>query len=46
LNKQGLYKFSDKLLALRQQQLNGANPNMQLLVEELLLDWQVIIQRS
>ncbi|MFT6102801.1 MAG: DNA polymerase-3 subunit delta' [Candidatus Endobugula sp.] len=46
LNKQWLYKFSDKLLALRQQQLNGANPNMQLLVEELLLDWQVIIQRS
>jgi DNA polymerase-3 subunit delta' len=45
-NKQWLCKFSDKLLALRQQQLNGANPNMQLLVEELLLDWQVIVQRS
>lgn len=46
LNKQWLYKFSDKLLLLRQQQLNGSNPNMQLLIEELLLDWQVIIQRS
>jgi DNA polymerase-3 subunit delta' len=46
LNKQWLYKFSDKLLALRQQQLRGANPNMQLLVEELILDWQVIVQRS
>ena len=45
-NKQWLCKFSDKLLALRQQQLNGANPNMQLLVEELLLDWQIIVQRS
>ena len=45
-NKQWLCRFSDKLLALRQQQLNGANPNMQLLVEELLLDWQVIVQRS
>lgn len=46
LNRQWLYKFSDKLLALRQQQLQGANPNMQLLIEELLLDWQVIVQRS
>ncbi|MGS2716550.1 DNA polymerase III subunit delta' [Eionea flava] len=46
LNQQWLYKFSDKLLALRQQQLQGANPNMQLLIEELLLDWQVIVQRS
>lgn len=45
-NKQWLCKFSDKLLALRQQQLGGANPNMQLLVEELLLDWQIIVQRS
>lgn len=46
LNKQWLFKFSDKLLLLRKQQLQGANPNMQLLVEELLLDWQVIVQRS
>jgi DNA polymerase-3 subunit delta' len=46
LNKQWLFKFSDKLLLLRQQQLRGANPNMQLLIEELLLDWQVIVQRS
>jgi DNA polymerase III subunit delta' len=46
LNKQWLFKFSDKLLLLRQQQLQGANPNMQLLLEELLLDWQLIVQRS
>lgn len=46
LNKQWLFKFSDKLVLLRKQQLQGANPNMQLLVEELLLDWQVIVQRS
>lgn len=46
LNKQWLFKFSDKLLQLRQQQLQGANPNMQLLIEELLLDWQIIVQRS
>jgi len=45
-NPQWLFKFSDKLLRLRQQQLSGSNPNMQLLCEELLLDWQVIIQRS
>ncbi len=46
VNQQWLFKFSDKLLRLRQQQLSGSNPNMQLLCEELLLDWQVIIRRS
>ena len=46
LNKQWVFKFSDKLLALRQQQLQGSNPNMQLLIEELLLDWQVIVKKS
>jgi DNA polymerase-3 subunit delta' len=46
LNKQWLFKFNDKLLLLRKQQLQGANPNMQLLMEELLLDWQAMVQRS
>jgi DNA polymerase-3 subunit delta' len=46
LNKQWLFKFNDKLLLLRKQQLQGANPNMQLLIEELLLDWQAIVQRA
>ncbi len=45
VNKQWLFKFSDKLLVLRQQYLQGSNPNMQLLIEELLLDWQAIVQR-
>lgn len=45
-NRQWLFKFNDKLLVLRQQQLQGANPNMQLLIEELLIDWQIIVQRS
>jgi len=45
-NPQWLFKFSDKLVLLRQQYLQGANPNMQLLIEELLLDWQAIIKRS
>jgi len=45
VNKQWLFKFSDKLLLLRQQYLQGSNPNMQLLIEELLLDWQAIVQR-
>ncbi len=45
-NRQWLLKFSDKLILLRQQQLQGANPNMQLLIEELFMDWHVIVQRS
>lgn len=45
-NQQWLFKFSDKLVQLRQQHLHGANPNMQLLLEELMMDWQVIVQRS
>ena len=45
-NVQWLFKFSDKLLLIRQQHLRGANPNLQLLIEELLMDWQVIVQRS
>ncbi|ODS24527.1 DNA polymerase III subunit delta' [Candidatus Endobugula sertula] len=45
-NRQWLLKFSDKLILLRQQQLQGANPNMPLLIDELLLDWQVIVGRS
>lgn len=44
LKPQWLYRFVDKLLALKQQFAQGANPNRQLLVEELLLDWYAIIR--
>lgn len=44
--QQWLFKFSDKLVRLRQQQLNGANPNMQLLIEELLMDWLAMVQKG
>lgn len=46
VNRQWLFTFSDKLLLLRKQQLQGANPNIQLLLEELLLDWQLMMQKS
>jgi DNA polymerase-3 subunit delta' len=44
LNKQWLHKFMDKLLLLKKQLLQGANPNKQLLLEELLMDWCAIIK--
>ena len=37
-----LFRFSDKLLQLKKQCLTGANFNKQLLLEELLLDWQLM----
>lgn len=46
LNKQWLHKFMDKLLLLKKQLLKGANPNKQLLLEELLMDWCAIIRSS
>ncbi len=42
MNPKWLFRFSDKLITLKQQLLRGANPNKQLLLEELLLDWQVL----
>jgi DNA polymerase-3 subunit delta' len=40
---QWLHKFMDKLFLLKKQLLKGANPNKQLLLEELLMDWCAII---
>lgn len=45
-NQLWLHKFSDKLIQIRLQENSGANPNKQLLLEELLLDWQRIVQQS
>ncbi len=46
VNRQWLFKFSDKLVVLRKQALQGANPNMQLLIEELLLDWHLLMRQA
>jgi len=45
-NQQWLFRFVDKLLLSKQQLLRGANPNKQLLLEELLLDWYAIIKTA
>ena len=45
-NQQWLFRFMDKLLQTKQQLLQGANPNRQLLLEELLLDWYAIIKTA
>lgn len=41
-----LYRFIDKLVQLKQQLLSGANPNKQLLLEELLLDWSALVRAA
>lgn len=38
-----VYKLLDRMLLLKRQLLAGANPNKQLLIEELLLDWGAVI---
>lgn len=40
-----LHRYLEKLLATKQQLLSGANPNKQLLLEELLLDWGVLLRQ-
>jgi DNA polymerase-3 subunit delta' len=46
LNTQWVFKFMDKLLLLKKQLIKGANPNKQLLLEELLMDWCAIISTN
>lgn len=40
-----LYRFWDKLVLLKRQLLSSANPNKQLLLEELLMDWQALCRQ-
>ncbi|MBR9911566.1 MAG: DNA polymerase III subunit delta' [Gammaproteobacteria bacterium] len=40
------YRFWDKLVRLKRQSLSAANPNKQLLLEELMLDWQALARQS
>jgi len=46
LRQQWLYKLLDRMLTIKRQLLAGANPNKQLLLEELLLDWSTVIKAA
>jgi|SRR5690554_452880 len=39
-----LHRFQEKLLHSKRLLLSGANPNVQLLIEELLMDWGVLLR--
>lgn len=41
-----LHRYLEKLLRVKQQWLSGANPNKQLLLEELLLDWGALLRQA
>lgn len=41
-----LFRFWDKLIRCKRQLLSSANPNKQLLLEEMLLDWEALVQRA
>jgi DNA polymerase-3 subunit delta' len=45
LNRQWLFRLMDKMTNYQRQLLHGANPNRQLLLEELIMDWYAIIRR-
>jgi len=41
-----VFRFWDKLVSVKRQLLSAANPNKQLLMEELLLDWQALTKQA
>ena len=41
-----VFRFWDKLVSVKRQLLSAANPNKQLLLEELLLDWQALTKQG
>jgi DNA polymerase-3 subunit delta' len=41
-----VFRFWDKLVVVKRQLLSMANPNKQLLLEELLLDWQALAKQG
>lgn len=41
-----LHRYIEKILLSKRQLLSGANPNKQLLLEELLLDWGALLRAS
>lgn len=46
LNVALLHRYIEKILLSKRQLLSGANPNKQLLLEELLLDWGALVRAS
>ncbi|QEY15254.1 DNA polymerase III subunit delta' [Cellvibrio sp. KY-GH-1] len=46
LNLPLLHRYIEKILVSKRQLLSGANPNKQLLLEELLLDWGALLRAS
>lgn len=41
-----LYRFADKVVEVKRQLHSGANPNKQLLLEELLMDWSALARQA
>lgn len=41
-----VYRFWDKMVTVKRQLLSTANPNKQLLLEELMMDWQALSRQS
>ncbi len=41
-----MFRFWDKLVVVKRQLLGASNPNKQLLLEEVLMDWQALAKRS
>ncbi|BFM16317.1 DNA polymerase III subunit delta' [Maricurvus nonylphenolicus] len=41
-----IFRFQDKMLIVKRQLLSGANPNKQLVLEELLLDWNALTKQA
>lgn len=41
-----VFRFWDKLVKLKRQLLSASNPNKQLLLEELMMDWQALARQS
>jgi DNA polymerase III subunit delta' len=46
LNLALLHRYIEKILHSKKLMLSGANPNKQLLLEELLLDWGALLRAS
>lgn len=41
-----MFRFWDKLIVVKRQLLSASNPNKQLLLEEVLMDWQALSKQS
>jgi DNA polymerase-3 subunit delta' len=46
IKEQLVFRLLDKLTMTKRHLLSGSNPNKQLLLEELLMDWQALLKQS